>query len=156
MKYSIRKQMTFAFVGLMAFVFFSNLLINNFFLEKYYVLRKKTVLVQAFREMNQVEGEEGFLDEEFLNRTNEICDANSTSLVILDHTFNQIVGTYDSDEMQARLWGYLMDIDSTELLQSKVKVLDEERHYTIQRNTNLKMAGRIWKSGVHLTTGVSS
>ena len=41
MKHSISRQMTVIFVGLMSVVLAANLLINNVFLEKYYLRRTK-------------------------------------------------------------------------------------------------------------------
>ena len=48
MKHSIRRQMALIFIGLVVLMLVANWLINNFFLESYYLVKKEKVLVKVF------------------------------------------------------------------------------------------------------------
>lgn len=53
MKYSIRKQMTAVFIGLFVFVLGTVLLINNGFLENYYLAHKSSDLIRVYEEIDE-------------------------------------------------------------------------------------------------------
>ena len=52
MKYSIRKQFAYIFIGLMAGTILLCWFINNTFLERYYFHNKQTVVMDAYNQMN--------------------------------------------------------------------------------------------------------
>ena len=55
MKNSIKTQLILTFVCLVTAILGVNLLINNFFLEKYYIYQKQNDLMQIYKEINAVE-----------------------------------------------------------------------------------------------------
>lgn len=52
MRYSIKKQFTFIFIGLMASTILLCWFLNSTFLEKYYIQNKQEVLRQAYETIN--------------------------------------------------------------------------------------------------------
>lgn len=130
MKHSIKKQMAVMFIGLMAFVLLCNWLINNFFLESYYMVKKERVLVEAYNTLNQVTDVDDYVGEEFVEKAFYMKDINNISLIILDEGFNFVLGTRDQNQkdMAGRLWGYVNIQD-----ESEVQALVKEENYTIQK-----------------------
>ncbi len=133
MKHSIKKQMAFLFIGLMVFILLANWLINNIFLESYYVMKKKNVLVEVYEFVNQTEDPNEYVDNVFLQRAGNICEANNISLVILDLDFKRVCGTNDSGPLQGRLWGYSVGVDD-----SSVKILEKTDNYTLHKRKDIR------------------
>ena len=52
MRRSIAKEMAGIFIGLMALVLAANLVVNNIFMEKYYVARLQRTLTKAYEGMD--------------------------------------------------------------------------------------------------------
>lgn len=76
MKHSIRKQMALIFIGLVLLMLIANWLINNFFLESYYVVKKEKVLVNVFQEINKEDINSNYYTNEFLENVNSYCAQN--------------------------------------------------------------------------------
>ena len=99
------------FIGLMAVVLIANWLINTFFLESYYMMKKKQVLVDVYEVVRGVEDASEYADETFTDKLNEICIPNNISIVLMDESYQPVVGTLDSKSlmaMRARLWRYIV------------------------------------------------
>lgn len=122
MKRSLKKQMAFFFIGLMAFILAANWVINNAFLENFYILRKQNVLVDAYNAINQVEDVEDYLSAEFTNLVSGLCEKNNITMVIVDNSekLRPIFGVNDWDVMAAHLWEYIIGVeDPSEIIISK-------------------------------------
>lgn len=132
MNISLRRQLTFSFIGLMAAMFLINYLMNSFFLEDYYYMRKKEVLVDAYDLLNRSFGQNDAESEDVSNLTG-ICLANGISLLVIDQDNYVRLRTIWTGEdqirlMRARLNGYQMGFDV-----QNVKLVVKTDHYTIQR-----------------------
>ena len=53
-RYSIKKELSFTFILMIAIVLISNWVLNNLFLEKYYILKKQNVLVSTYEQLNEI------------------------------------------------------------------------------------------------------
>ena len=115
MKRSISRQMAAMFIGLMAIVLVVNLLINNFFLENYYVLKLQRTLLDTYTLIDTHISEDGEVDEEyFVTEFAEVCNSNNINVVVLDESNQGILRTQGSDSireksisvMKGRLQGY--------------------------------------------------
>ncbi len=137
MKRSISRQMAAMFIGLMAIVLVVNLLINNFFLENYYVLKLQRTLLVTYTLIDTHISEDGEVDEEyFVTEFAEVCNSNNINVVVLDESNQGILRTQGSDSireksisvMKGRLQGYYMGFDTDD-----AKILKQTDHYTIQK-----------------------
>lgn len=85
--------------------------------------------------MNKVEDEDDYLTDEFADNLSEFCTRYNLSAIILTDEFVPLYGTenYQKQELQGRLWGYLMGIDKSE-----TEVLKETDDYAIQKTKDFK------------------
>lgn len=127
MKHSIRKQLTFIFVSLMTLMFLANYLVNAFFLEDFYLVRKEQVLLEAYEFLNQDMNELGAMDEEQRQEFGRFCNSNGISFIVLDTDGRRLLWleTY-ADIVSGRLGGYRLGIDQG-------TVLDKNEKYTLQK-----------------------
>lgn len=138
MKHSIRKQMAFIFIGLMTLILVADWLINSFFLESYYVMKKENVLISIYETLEK-EGETNSFDsEEFNLAANDICIPNNINAAILNNEFDILyLSTKNTDgmNMAGRLWGYLyLGFDG-----SNRKILKQEDNFVVQKNRDKRM-----------------
>ena len=127
MKQSIRRQLTVIFISLMTLMFLANFLINAFFLEDFYILRKRQVLMDAYRILNTEISDSGLLDEEEIQEFGRFCNSNGMSFIVLDGDGRRLywLETY-ADIVSGRLGGYRLGIDVG-------SVLEQNDKYTIQK-----------------------
>ena len=116
MNMSLRRQLMVCFMGLMAMMFLANYLVNTFFLESYYYMRKKEVLVGAYDILNEAPGSSTASDSERMEELTNICLANGVSLLVIDQdNYVRLRTIWTGDDqirlMRARLNGYQMGID---------------------------------------------
>lgn len=132
MRHSIRKQVAFPFIGLLLFVLISNFLINNFFLEGYYMLQKEKELVKVYRLINAYQLPSAYSGDEFLENMEYICGRNNIHFVISDEKLNPqiIYASSDGEEalMAGRLFAYIYGVDRMDK-----NILIERENYTIQQ-----------------------
>ena len=65
MKHSIRRQFAMVFIGLMACTIFLCWTINNMFLEQYYVLSRKNVILDAYSTISHAVSSDTYNTDEF-------------------------------------------------------------------------------------------
>ena len=136
MKTSIRKQMTIIFIGLIVGMFLLNYLINTFFLEDYYSMRKQQVLVDAYEKLNENITDEGRMTDKQVQEFEDICNRNNISFIVTDENYNRLIWTdpvYSSMDYSrligARLNGYGIGIDTVD----EDSILAKNDKYTIQK-----------------------
>lgn len=148
MNISIRKQLTLIFVGLMSMMFLANFVVNTFFLEDFYYVRKQEVLVNMYRILNENISDLGRLEDGEKQELEKICNANNISFVVTDQNYQKIIWADQSylEISLARLNGYGIGIDSSQ------DILEETDNYMIQKKydskiglTFLEMWGRLDK-----------
>lgn len=136
MKNSIKTQLIITFVCLFAGIFGMNLLINNFFLEKYYIVQKKNDLVEIYEEINEVERVAEYQSEEFADLFRRLSGATNVEMTILwpdtdmDSTATIVFQSSDSRLMRGRVEGYLFGFLSSD---DAPDVLESTENYRIQR-----------------------
>ncbi len=130
MNMSIRKQLTIIFIGLMAAMMLLNFLINTFFLEDFYYVRKEQVLVEAYRLLNDDIDEMGRYDDEAMQELNDLSNENGITYLVTDMNYNELLWTESTyfDIMKGRLNGYGIGLDNDD-----VEVLESNDNYTIQK-----------------------
>lgn len=98
--------------------------------------KKEAALQRIYDNMNKVEDVDDYLMDDFENTLSEYCTRYNLSAIILTDEFVPLLyGTenYQKQELQGRLWGYLMGIDKSE-----TEVLKENDNYVIQKTQDFK------------------
>ena len=132
MKHSIRRQMALIFIGLVVLMLVANWLINNFFLESYYVVKKEKVLVNVFQEINKGDIDNNYNTSEFWENLNSLCGQNNINLAILNENLLPLYTSNDSKEvknMVGRVFGYVMGLDN-----SDISILRQGDNFLVQKN----------------------
>ncbi|MGN0354525.1 MAG: ATP-binding protein [Muricoprocola sp.] len=133
-KHSIKRQLTISFIGLILVLLMSNLLINNFFLEKYYIYQKENALIKIYEHVNEYKDLADYQTEAFEDEFLAISGTNNVEMTVLwPDTAGGFIAVYESQDsrlMRARVEGYLFGFRSE---QDKQEVLLETDTYRIQR-----------------------
>lgn len=134
MKHSIKTQLAVSFIALMALILGANFLINNFFLEKYYIYQKQQALIDIYEKLDQISSSSEFKSDEFDDEFQEISGANNVEITILapnlDGSFMAVYQSKDNRIMRGRVEGYLFGFSMANDYQ---KILVSTDNYTIQR-----------------------
>ncbi len=134
MKYSIRWRITVVFSAVLVAMLVSCWLVNNFFLERYYVRNKQMVLLGVYEQLNQAAEQEVLETEEFVQRLSVACDTDNISLFVMESDGQGILSSVkDSEFLKKRLYMYLF------LKMDGGKILKETELYEIRMNVDVHM-----------------
>ena len=143
MKSSIRRRLTIIFIALTGLLFLANYLINTFFLEDFYSLRKRDVLIEAYDRLNENVTDSGEMDRAGVHEFEDLCSANSISFIVTDEDYNMLIWTdtaYAQSDylglMLGRLNGYGIGLDTVD----PDSVLEKTDAYTIQKKYDSKVS----------------
>jgi len=130
MKHSIQKRMTIIFSIVLLAAFAACWLANNFFLERYYVRNKQTVLERVYTELNAASEQETLTDEKFMRHLNNVCEQNNISLFVMGNDGRvKLYFMKDYKFMQTRLYSYLFGEHSSD---EEEKELEKTDYYTMR------------------------
>jgi len=151
MKHSIRQQFALIFIGLMAGTILLCWLINNLFLEQYYIKTKASVIKDAYETIREAANSDTYSTEEFVGTLDEICKIYNIAVYVMDADSQvRYVSANGGRELEnrliGRLFGFVKDGGNN-------KLIEEGEDYTLRRtamagNDYLEMYGR-------LTSGIS-
>lgn len=133
MNVSIRKQLALIFIGLMTSVLLVSMLVNTFFLEDFYYVRKREVLVAAYEKLNQGIHADGSMLVKELEAYEDLCTSNNIMYVVTNENFEKVLCTQTDPEyigaMVGRLNGYEWGFD----LDKSATILEQNENYTLQK-----------------------
>lgn len=151
MKHSIRKQFALIFIGLMAGTVLLCWIINNLFLEEYYIRSKTRVLYEAYNTIRRVTGSETYSSEEFVREMDDVCKVSNITALVMDAN-SRMWYEYESinggQELETLLMGYVFGFQTR-----PARVLEEGTDYVVQRMSFSK--GEFLVMYGRLNTGVS-
>ncbi len=131
-KHSIRKKMTILFSIVLLAAFAACWLANNFFLERYYVLKKEDVLKEAYQRLDDASGTGTLDQDEFVQQLGVVCETNNISLFVMESSGQVKIYTMkDYELMRRRLYMYLFGQFPPG---GKGEILEEKEYYTIRMN----------------------
>ena len=125
--HTLRFQITVLFTGLVFVFLGAILLINQFFLEDYYITQKEDTLKSSFMKLEKLKNEEGIPDT-WIKESSE----KNLSWVVLSPEGVIVGGVGEKDMLASRLFGYLYGIGGKEKV--KTKVLEQSDQYVIQKS----------------------
>ena len=113
MKHSIRKQFTYAFIGMMALTVAFCWLLNILFLERYYTKEKQKRLLEVYHSINTAISDESWNTGEYRDviLTN-LCSKYNIDGIVVDIRTQEII-SFGADEKQSQrqLWDNLILMD---------------------------------------------
>ena len=131
MKHSIRRQMAGCFIGVMAATLFCCYLVNQFFLESYYVENKKKTIVGAYLVLNKGVSQGRIEEQEFISELDQICVTDNISIFVMDTSGNpRIYTNRDYKTLQRKLYSYIFEIEPPDA----ARVLEQEDGYVIRES----------------------
>lgn len=128
MKQSIKKQFAFIFIGLMTIIILACLMVNNLFLEHYYLNNKQKVLQEAYAKINKAAVEGSMSSDSFDVDLRKICAKYNVSIIIMDAN-SKMLKTLGSDvdvlgkQLLDNLFGYTENVNA---------VLEEQNNMVLQ------------------------
>ncbi len=148
MKPSIRRQFALIFIGLMTGIIFLCLLINNVFLERYYIRSKTQVIYDAYETISEAANDDSYGSEVFKKKLGKVCSRYNITVCILDaNSQTKYVSQNGGMELESRLLGYIFGLFAENTL-----IVEQGEDYCIQRtgtqgNEYLEMYGSL-SSGI--------
>lgn len=132
MKHTIKKQISFTFIGLIVLLVLAFELCNLFFLEKYYINRKSEILREGMRYLEQSSDLSRGVDasnKAFL----DFCRTENLAAIATNHE-NEMpylvnMSQDDAQLLASRLFGYLAGVD-----RAKPEIIETKDHYRLQIN----------------------
>lgn len=104
MKYSIKKQLAFIFIVLLAVMQLLFWVTNAILLERYYIAKKRANLMEVYAVINDWSNRKEVATEEFDEALHKICSAYSINYIITDAASNTIkTSINDADEFNRQL-----------------------------------------------------
>ena len=132
MKHSIRNRIAVAIVALLLFVLGTSFLVNNVFLEKYYMVQKERALIKVYSLINAYDLPNSYQEDDFQKNLELLCNRYNIRLVISDEEMNPELWCVSSDQdkslLAGRLFAYNYGVSSFEK-----DVLIHTDHYTVQK-----------------------
>lgn len=154
MRHSIKMQLAISFAGLIAVILGMSLLINNLFLEKFYMSQKCDNLISIYNQINTIDDIADYQSDAFEEDFRRISGANNIELNILwvdaDGSGEVIYQSRDNRIMRGRIEGYLFGLNS---LADDSDVILETENYRIQRFSDSADSTDYLESWGRLQTG---
>lgn len=150
MKYSIRKQITAIFIGLLVFILGAVLVINNGFLGTYYLTHKSQELLRTYNEVDMIFAEDKLSETSYLNSILVRTEKANVDLVVVDAGGNAVFSTLGTEDPRFKEMtvGLLMGMAGINVSD----VISQTDDYTVYRDDAqgvtgdieyLKMCGRL-------------
>ena len=132
-KISIYTQISLTFLVLIVIVIAACILVNTFFLDRYYLRNKVSVLKNAYGVINESLGEGD--TEELTLEVQKLSDNYNISVVVLSESMGIIVSSVnDTDYIQRQL---LRNLFGNKEFKGSEKLIEENENYTIQIRTDV-------------------
>lgn len=129
MRHSIRQQFALIFIGLMAGTILLCQVINNVFLEEYYIRSKTKVIYESYDTIRQVANSDTYSSKEFVRELDDVCKVANITVLVMDANSQMLYESVNGGrELAALLFGYIFGYDK-----NPVKILEEGEDYVIQR-----------------------
>lgn len=107
-RYSIKWQLPILFTGLMALIILIVWVVNNVWLEDYYIREKSHALMDAYDQLAQALENETFGSEEFTDELEKKCDKYSMDVLVIDSDSQVVLYTgRNPEDLRMRIWDHL-------------------------------------------------
>lgn len=141
--HSIRFEISATFISIMFLTFGLILLINLFFMEKFYVQNKREAIIQAYRSIAQAITDGDITSEDFDQEISHICERYNIEMIVLDADSKTVKSSTSNVEFLAKLlWENMLTSSSNTTGEFETReILDYGDGYTLQMDID-KSTGR--------------
>lgn len=133
MKSSIKIQIAVTFFALMAFSIFSCWIINNTFLEHYYIFKKQQTLMEAYSMLNAASSKTMTYSSEFKEDFEEKYLVKNIDLLVWGAGTDQLSFVHDLDMLERELVDKVVNGSTDE-----IKVLQNNNKYTLLKTKDMQ------------------
>lgn len=135
MKNSIKKQIAYTFIGLMAGTILLCWFINNTFLESFYVIEKQKTLMNAYSRINEAGNEGDITEDEFDIEFRQICSTGNIDILVVDSSGISAKSSVDNaDFLIRKLYDYIFRRDLM-----NVDIIESTKDYVLQKSRDQRM-----------------
>lgn len=133
-KFSIRKQMTVIFAGLILFLLILLVFVNGMFAEWYYVLNKRTDLVSVYKAFRDVQEDNLFRNETEVLNLDRISEKNNVSALLINGS-SEILYTnvFDPESLRDQVFAYVLNKNI-----GRSQTLLDTKEYQISRTRDIR------------------
>ena len=139
MKYSIRRQVTFIFIGLFVLALGAVLVINNSFLETYYLSHKTKDLVRTYREMDSILKEGNLTDMNVIPSLLLRTERANIDLVVVDSRGKAQLSTLDQADSR---YQQMLSEPLSRTINSD-DIIQRNADFTVYRSTTESSGSRV-------------
>lgn len=126
MRHSIKQEIALVFIAVMAGTIVLSWIINNSFLENYYIENKKAAINKAYLRIDEVVANGSINSEDFDVELRKTCDMYNISILVIDAESNTIKSsTRDAEKLMRRLYDNFFNPDSN------INYLEENDQYML-------------------------
>jgi signal transduction histidine kinase len=107
MKRSIKQEIAFLFIAVMAGTILLCWIFNNIFLEDFYIKDKERAITNAYERINEVVSNGDITSDEFDLELRKTCEMYNINIIVIDASSNTIKSsTRDGDRLMRRLYDH--------------------------------------------------
>ncbi len=131
--HSVRFQISLIFIGMMVGTFVICLIINLFFMERFYIQNKREAIIKAYRSIAQAITSGNIESEEFEEEIRHICERYDIEMIVLDAESRTVVTASNNPELLAKLlWENMINPSGGDTIVGDRTVIDFDDDYTLQ------------------------
>ena len=132
--HSLRFEISAVFIGIMVGTFLMCLIVNLFFMERFYIQNKREAIIAAYRSISQAIGSGDITSEEFDNEIYHICERYNIEMIVLDADSKTLKTSSNNAELLAKvLWDNMISsATGTNSSMSERTIIDYGDDYTLQ------------------------
>lgn len=133
-KFSVRKQMTVIFAGLILFLLLLLVFVNGMFAEWYYIANKRSDLVNVYKEICTAQEDNLFENETEVLKLDRMSEKNNVSALLIDSSRRiRYTNVYNPEMLEDQIEGYVLNINM-----GHYQILVNTKDYLISRTSDLK------------------
>ena len=131
--HSVRFQISLVYIGMMVGTFVICLLINIFFMERFYIQNKREAIIEAYRSISKAIKSGDVASDEFTEEIGHICERYDIEMIVLDADSRTVVTASNNPELLSQiLWENMINPSYGDTLIGDRTVIDYADDYTLQ------------------------
>jgi signal transduction histidine kinase len=131
--HSIRIEISIVFIALMVGTFAMCLLVNLFFMERFYIQNKTEAIISSYRSISNAILNGGIQTDEFDEEIRHICERYDIEMIVLDAESRTVKAASNNADLLAKiLWDNMISTTSATGYSDEKTVIEYGDDYTLQ------------------------
>lgn len=134
MKKSIKIRLAVTYIGIMCLSLAVMLLVNSFFLEKFYLRKKTESLKKVYNTMNDTSDTRYYSSLADDEKIKQYCDENNLSMIVVEDVTSRILFAYakNSERLYSEIQFGVLD----DFVRGKREILEATDNYIVEKKTD--------------------